>query len=318
MEKEFEFEIIDGAATITAYNGKEKNVVIPAEIEGYPVIGVAELVFEGLRRIKSVTIPKSVTKIGEFAFVSCSSVKSVYYLGTVENWCAIEFGNSFANPLQFGATLYIDDKPVTALVIPDSVKRVNPVSFYGCGSVSSVEFGVGVTEFGGYAFDNCKNLSKVYYRGKADDWCKITFDGGEANPLCNGASLYFAGESVGEITVPVEIARLNPYAFYNCKSLNSVKLCGIIELCDGAFCECDGLTLVELGDKVERIGKFAFSGCAALEKITLAASVTQIGRSAFKGNKALTIYAAAKTKPVDWDVFWNYDNSFVYWGYEGE
>ena len=317
MEEKYEFEIIDQAATITAYLGKEKNVVIPAMIQGYPVTTVGDFAFEGLRRIKSVTIPKSVTRIGEFAFVSCSSVKSVYYLGTAADWCAIKFGNSFANPLQFGATLYIDDKPVTALVIPDSVKKINPVAFYGCGSLSSVEFGVGLTEFGGFAFENCKNLREVFYMGKADDWCKISFDGGEANPLCNGASLYFEGEEVKNLCVS-ELSVVPSYSFYGCKSLKAVELNSITEIGDGAFCECDGLTLVKLGDKVERIGKFAFSGCAALDKISLGLGVRIIGRSAFKGNKALTIYAAAKSKPVDWDVFWNYDNGFVYWGCNAE
>ncbi|MBR3685096.1 MAG: leucine-rich repeat protein, partial [Clostridia bacterium] len=39
----------------------------------------------------SVVIPDSVTSIGSSAFRDCSSLTSVNYLGTIEQWCGITF-----------------------------------------------------------------------------------------------------------------------------------------------------------------------------------------------------------------------------------
>ena len=43
--------------------------------------------------LTSVTIPDSVTSIGESAFYNCSSLKTVFYCGTAEQWSAISIGS---------------------------------------------------------------------------------------------------------------------------------------------------------------------------------------------------------------------------------
>ena len=45
--------------------------------------------------LTSITIPESVTSIGDFAFSGCSSLKTINYTGTEEQWNAISKGTSW-------------------------------------------------------------------------------------------------------------------------------------------------------------------------------------------------------------------------------
>lgn len=60
--------------SIDGYHGNYKNIIIPSEIEGYPVIEVG---IPSNENIESVEIPNSVTKIESAAFSFCPNLKKV-------------------------------------------------------------------------------------------------------------------------------------------------------------------------------------------------------------------------------------------------
>ena len=64
--------LADGTAKITRYSGSDKELDIPSELNGLTVTGIGENAFEFCNRLTSVTIPGSVTSIGNFAFTGCS------------------------------------------------------------------------------------------------------------------------------------------------------------------------------------------------------------------------------------------------------
>jgi hypothetical protein len=83
-EKDFKARPIDGGkgVEITEYVGDRFEVRIPPRIQGLPVTSIGEQAFEE-KNISSVTIPNSVTSIGEGAFWSCTSLTSVTFQGTI-------------------------------------------------------------------------------------------------------------------------------------------------------------------------------------------------------------------------------------------
>ena len=73
----FTYEIkgyVDKYIRITGYKGTDPDVVIPSEIDGIIVDGFDAKAFYGNKNITSVTIPSSVTYIGEYAFAECTSL----------------------------------------------------------------------------------------------------------------------------------------------------------------------------------------------------------------------------------------------------
>jgi hypothetical protein len=69
------------------------------------------------------------------------------------------------------------------------------------------------------------------------------------------------------------------WAFYNCRSLQRVKMPGVKIIEEGAFSCCISLTHVEV-DKLETVGDGAFNSCTSLQRIKLP-KVKSIGRAAF-------------------------------------
>ena len=192
--------------------------------------------------LTSVTIGDSVTTIGDFAFSYCSSLTSVY-ISDLSAWCKIDFGY-YANPLQNGANLYLNNELVTELVIPSDITEIKPYAFYYCSSLTSVTIPDSVTTIGEDAFAFCCSLTSV--------------------------------------TIPDSVTKIGDYAFYDCSSLTSVTIPdSVTTIGDFAFSFCESLTIVTIPDSVTTIGEWAFSYCESLTSITIPDSVTAIGWWAF-------------------------------------
>ena len=67
----------------TAIAGKGTELVIPAEIDGYPVRVIDDLAFSGCIELKTVTVPEAVTTIKCRAFRNCTYLEAVYLPDTL-------------------------------------------------------------------------------------------------------------------------------------------------------------------------------------------------------------------------------------------
>ena len=67
----------DGTVKITQYTGRAAELKIPAKLDGKKVTVIGKTAFYKRNSLTSVTIPDSVTKIGDAAFSDCSNLTSV-------------------------------------------------------------------------------------------------------------------------------------------------------------------------------------------------------------------------------------------------
>ena len=193
-----------------AFNGCKEliSAIIPDN-----VTSIGDGAFYNCAGLISVLIGKGVESIGENAFYGCLSLSDVS-ITSIEDWCVISFANPFANPLYYAKKLYLNDKLVEELEIPDSVTSIGDYAFYNCESITSVKIGNGVKNIGKGAFYNCVGITSV----------KI-------------------GDSVNSI---------GEDAFYNCTDLTSVVISkSVTEICDDAFYNCTSLSINYKGTKTQ-------------------------------------------------------------------
>ena len=306
---------------LMGYTGSETELVLPANCnrKSYAIYKDA---FTQCKRLTSVTIPDSVTNIGEYAFNNCSNLISV--------------------------------------TIGNGVTSIDNYAFYGCYNLNKVTLGESVTSIGKSAFIDCYKLVEVYnlsssitvIAGSEDNgkvgcyaldvytsanensklWTNadgyIFYENGDIRYLmgyigsetelilpenCNGKNYaiykdaFYYCTNLTSIIIPNGVTNIGPYAFdgcsnltsiiipdsvasiekhtfYNCKSLTSVTIGnGVTNIGDKAFFNCINLTSVTLGNSVKSIDDFAFWCCSNLTSITIPDSITSIASTAFTG-----------------------------------
>ena len=139
---------------------------------------IAYGVFGSCARLTSITIPDSVTAIGEYAFHDCDNLTSVTIPDSVTT---------------IGISAFHVCSSLTSVTIPDSVTSIGNFAFYGCSSLTSVTIGNSVTSIGDWAFYNCSSLTSVYYKGTAEKWSEISID--DLNYNLTNATRYYYSET---------------------------------------------------------------------------------------------------------------------------
>ena len=280
-----------------------KNANIPAKHMGKPVVYIEPHTFEAYKNLETVTIPDSVTSIGNGAFYGCTSLTSIVIPESVTSIgdsafsatsiTSIEIPNSvtsigshvfaFCDNLNnitipksvtdIGYRAFRDCTSLTSIEIPDSVTSIGKEAFVDCSSLTSVVIGDSVMSIGEAAFSGCKSLASVVIGDS------VTSIGDSA----------FWGCHLTSIVIPDSVVSIGDRAFKNCSSLTSVVIGDYVgSIGEKAFADCSSLTSVVIGDSVMSIGDDAFYDCTSLTSIEIPASVTSIGFCAFYGCSSLT------------------------------
>ena len=226
------------------------------------VTSIGEEAFCGCTGLTSVTIPNSVTSIGEEAFFGCTGLTSITIPTSVTSIGDYAFSNCTG---------------LTSIDIPNSITSIVNRMFYGCTGLTSITIPNNITSIGGGAFSGCTGLTSITIPNS------VTSIGGSAFYGCTGLTSITLPDSIGgaigsqtftnctgltSITIPKGVTSIGEWAFCGCSSLTSVTIpTGVTSIEANAFRECTGLTSVTIPKSVTSIDAVAFAYCSALQSV---------------------------------------------------
>ena len=145
-------KIIAGAAFSSCYS--LASITIPDS-----VTTIGDYAFSYCTSLTSVTIPDSVTTIGDYAFSACSSLTTITIPDSVTT---------------IGGSAFSYCTSLTSVTIPDSVTTIEYSAFYDCDNLTSVTIPDSVKYVDDFAFYDCKALIDIWYVGSENDRSSIT------------------------------------------------------------------------------------------------------------------------------------------------
>ena len=120
-------------------------------------------------KVDTLIIPNTIKSFGN-SFYGCNNLKTIYYNGTLEDWCNISFVSSYSNPMYYAEHIYMLDEnneyyEVKELEIPETIDKIDKYQFYGF-NVTKVTLPSSIVSIGASAFSNCNikyinNLSDI-------------------------------------------------------------------------------------------------------------------------------------------------------------
>lgn len=313
-------ETEDGGIRLTYFRWtNEDDLVIPDEIDGKPiteigkqafqycyaytvtlpdtVTSIGESAFAGCAYLQSMQIPASCVCIDDFAFQDCTALETVEIPAAVEEigWCAFDntpfYRNQEGDFVILGdGILYAYRGSDAALVIPDTVKTIGAFACADHHVLKSVTIPGSVRRVLTGAFDNCENLSEIQTPDVlellAADAFRNTkwYQKSKEDYLVLGQMLvaYLGKNTVAE--VPEGIRVINESAFEGNAALTTVVLPdSVTEIRRAAFYRCTSLQVAELSDALESVGDRAFWGCDTLNYLRLGYALESVGDHAFAG-----------------------------------
>ena len=192
---------------VDSTNNGPYDIEIPTELGGCTVTGLGEYSFSGYlsaaqshepyqfgRNIRSVTIPQSVTSIGDYAFSHCEKMDSL----TI-NDAATSIGNS----------AFDECYKLTTLSLGKKITTIGKYAFSECHKLDNVTIPPSVTSIGNSAFRRCYALTTLSLGENIETIGKYAFE--ECQALTN-------------VTIPEKVKTIEPYTFGWCLSLKYITL----------------------------------------------------------------------------------------------
>ena len=236
--------------------------------------------------ITSVTIPESITYIGDSAFYRCRDLTSISIPERVT---------------KIGNRAFYECVSLPSITVPESVTSIGSEAFYGCDNLTHIFIPEGVAMVGNPIGKEYPLIKSLIIR--SDIEADVEFDFASADSLrvievpagmlnVNRDGLGFTRPAFDSVTVTAGTLDYKGFEFLTlCRStLRYINLSKAenTELPDEALAECYRADSIALPANLERVGYAAFRGCMALKSIDIPASVTEIDDNAFEDCRSIT------------------------------
>lgn len=189
--------------------------------------------FLGCVALESITLPDSITMIGERAFGNCRNLQAIQLpSGITEiSWAMFSGCRSLKSIALPDSVTSIQNYAfdtcdwLTEIHIPDSVTTIGDCAFRNCWGLQTVDLGDGVRSIGNSAFSDCTSLTQI----RISD-----------NVTTIGDNAFMGCSKLQVVTIGTGITQIGMNAFLYCDALQEVHFLGDMPTMEEAFY---GLTL---------------------------------------------------------------------------
>ena len=186
-------------------------------IEGddYQVTGIAANAFMNNTKITSITLPETVTTIGNQAFAGCTQLKTINFPANLE---------------RIENSAFYNCRMLTEANLPDNITYIGSQAFQQCQNLRSVNIPKNITMIYDLTFSNCINLTEVEI---------------PSNVRTIGYEAFYNCHNLHSVKFNIGLQRIQNMAFYNCYSLTEIDLpTTVTQLQSQVFYRCTALSRV--------------------------------------------------------------------------
>lgn len=259
--------------TATNYANIE-TISIPASVSygsvNYTVTSIGTCAFYYCTSLTNITIPNTVTTIGNSAFAYSSLTEiiipnSVTSLGTSTflQCAGLSSVNLSDNITSVGYNTFSACINLLEITIPNNVTRIETGAFNGCSNLATVSIGNNVASIARDAFRGCSVL--------------VSINATYANPNYSSENGILLNKDKTKLVIYPN-GRQGAYAIPN----------NVTTIGEQAFAYCTNLTEITISESVTSIEREAFYGCMGITSIVIPNSVTSFGSFIFAGCSNLT------------------------------
>ena len=220
---------------------------------GKDVINIPEKFFSSCKKIRDVSFPENIRKIGDRAFYNCTNLQYIDLNSQIEEIGEIAFAYT----------------GIKSILIPENIKKLRAGVFQDNYNLKKIIYNAINCEYDAREIENeTTTISPLFWNVYEDlDLLQKEVIIGE-NVKKIPVGVFAIIRNLKEINIPKSVEIIEKYAFDKCTNLEKINLQdGIKEIGELAF----AYTLVNeatIPSTVEKIGKFVFKGCDNLIKLT--------------------------------------------------
>lgn len=278
----------------SALIGKDLDIVVPAMIDGKPVVEVRGFskYIEDLGYFKhytghyivTLTFPDSIREISEDLGELPNLEKIILpkYLkelpdGMFDNSYSGSISRPFAHLKEIILPEVLEIIPencfketdIETIKLPKTLKRIEKSAFSNCSYLKNIIIPENLEYIGNSAFYWCRNLKSVTIPTSSS----LAYIGSWAFNYC---------KNLKSIALPEGFVSIGFHAFEDCEKLSSIVLPKtLLEIGSGVFRK-SGIEQLVLPEGIEKIESEAFEKCTRLKAIVLPESIEYIGTGTFK------------------------------------